>query len=908
MNSTRRLLTTALATATAALALGASPAAAEFAIKSLDGEVSNNGHFSREAGAHSDLTTAFVLTSKEFAPGRIAPTEDPRDVKVNLPLGLVGNPTAVPTCSAAQLVAGQGSILPRCPIESQIGIALIRSGPFPQTLQTKPVFNMEHGDEVPGLFALNFAGVIVRFQPEVRPGDYGIDTVVKSISQALPLVSVGLTLWEAPADRSHDPDRYDPDKNGYEAAGNGASSKAPNLPFMTNPTSCPAAPTVTYGEANSWQNPNVNAHASFDSDPAGIPFIWKDCGRVPFKPAITVQSGTHRAAATSGLDIRIKVPQVQDPHGIASAHVRKIVTELPDGMTVSPSAVAGLGACSLAEIGLGTNDAPRCPDSSKIGNVTVRVPLLEKPLEGEVTLARQNENPFGSTFAIYLTAKGPGFWLKIPGELNVDKKTGELKTVFSELPQQPFSEVQLDFRGGPTAPLVTPNTCGTYKTRTELTSWASPDPVVVEAPMLIDENCTGGGSFNPTLQAGVANPVAGAKSPLTIRIRRQDGEQNISRFDVTLPQGELANLKGLAVCPDAIAPSGNCPKGSQVGISTTAIGTGVFPLFVPQPGKDPTALYLAGPYKGSPYSLIAKVPAQSGPFDFGNIVVRTAINLNPVTAQVIAESDPLPQILEGVPIQYRDVRIEVQKPDFTVNPTSCEQRFVKTKIYSTQGAVATPSVPTKVGDCAALNFGPKLAFRVKGGTNRGDFQALTATLTTGKKEANISRAAVTLPHSYFLEQSHIGTVCTRVQFAAKKCPEASIYGTAEAVTPLLDQPLKGPVYLRSSNHALPDLVAALKGQFDIELAGRIDSVNGGIRNTFETVPDAPVTKFTLRLQGGKKSLLVNSRNLCKSVSKADVKMVGQNGKRHSERPVVKNSCSKGELRKAKRQAKKERRG
>jgi hypothetical protein len=410
--------------------------------------------------------------------------------------------------------------------------------------------------------------------------------------------------------------------------------------------------------------------------------------------------------------------------------------------------------------------------------------------------------------------------------------------------------------------------------------------------MVIDENCTGGGTFNPTLQAGVASPVAGAISPLTIRLRRQDGEQNISRLDVTLPEGELAKLKGVEVCPDALAASGNCGKGSQVGISTTAIGTGAFPLFVPQPGKDPTALYLAGPYKGAPYSLVTKVPAQSGPFDFGLIVVRTAINVDPVTTQVIAKSDPLPQILEGVPIAYRDVRIEVQKPDFTVNPTSCEQRFVTTTITSIDGATAHPSVPFKVGDCASLDFGPKLAFKIRGGTNRGDYQALTATLTTHKHEANISRVAVTLPHSEFLAQEHIRTICTRVQFAAKKCPDGSIYGFAKARTPLLDKPLEGPVYLRSSDHQLPDLVATLNGQFDIELAGRIDSVNGGIRNSFEVVPDAPVSRFVLKMKGGEKSLLVNSRNLCKSTSKAEVKMVGQNGKRANSRPVVRNSCGK----------------
>ena len=257
-----------------------------------------------------------------------------------------------------------------------------------------------------------------------------------------------------------------------------------------------------------------------------------------------------------------------------------------------------------------------------------------------------------------------------------------------------------------------------------------------------------------------------------------------------------------------------------------------------------------------------------------------------------------------MPIHYRDVRIEVQKPDFSVNPTSCEQRHVTTSIYSINGAVAHPSVPTKVGDCGALNFGPKLAFRLRGGTNRGDFQALTATLRTGKKEANIARVAVTLPHSEFLEQAHIGTVCTQSPVRRQELPgclglrlRRSLHAAA--------RPAAGRARSTCAPQPpLPDLVAALNGQFDVELAGRIDSVNGGIRTTFEVVPDAPVTKFVLRMKGGKKSLLVNSRNLCKATGRADVRMVGQNGMLHDERPVVKNSCSRADLRKAKRGAKK----
>jgi hypothetical protein len=885
MKRMRVFLTKALVAAVVSVGVVAAlaPAAqAQWEITNATGSNRINGQFSRQAGAHADLTNELDFTLGET----------PREVRVALPTGLVGNPTAIPTCTNVQLFEYASGKVSNCPIASQVGVAEVHQ--YPEGPLHVPVFNMAHGPDIPGLFALNYAGVLVSFVPrvvpEAVPGGYGIVVTVPPISQAEKVTGATVTFWGDPADESHFAERNDPNKNGPEAPGSGVKTTANNLPFMTNPTACTPTPLTTTMEASSWQSEGFFARRSFNSEADGTPYMFDRCDVVPFQPSVEVHAGTHRAASPSGLDVTIDVPQYQTPYGIASGDVKKTVVALPQGFSVSPSAVAGLGACSEAEIGLGDNTAPTCPDSSKIGNITIKTPLLTEPLEGEVILARQNENPFHSLFALYLVAKGPGFYLKLPGELNVDKGTGQVKTIFDDTPQLPFEELHLDFRGGPTAPLVTPETCGTYNTRSEITSWASDTPVVIDSPTIVDEDCAGKGGFSPTLQAGVANPVAGAQSPLTIRVRRLDGEQNLSRLEFKLPEGELASLKGVALCPEANAPSGNCPTASQVGISTTAIGTGAFPLFVPQPGKSPTALYLAGPYKGAPYSLITKVPAQSGPFDFGTIVVRTAINVDPNTTQVIAKSDPLPQILEGVPISYRDLRIEVQKPDFTVNPTSCEQRSVTSTIASVGGALAHPSVPFKVGDCASLKFKPKLALRLKGGTHRGDFPQLSATLTAGKGEANIARVAVSLPHSEFLEQGHIGTVCTRVQYAAKKCPAASIYGYATAYTPLLEQPLQGPVYLRSSNHTLPDLVAELNGQFDVELDGRIDSKNGGIRNTFETVPDAPVSKFVLQLKAGKKSLLVNSSNLCKAPARADVRMVGQNGMHLSESPKVQTPC------------------
>lgn len=836
-----------------------------------------NGVYSRQAGGHADFSFKFAVP-----PG---PPESVRDVELDSPVGLIGNPAPFPTCGLSTLVVNA------CQVEAQVGVADIKLNQ--KNFVVHPgIYSMPHGPDVPALFGFKYTTSVATITPRVRPGDYGISSGSFEITQAEGIEWVRLRFWGVPSDPAHDTERLR--KGDFEVPGVPVDTNAPDVPFFTNPTSCPASPSIFKVRGDSWQYPGIFDEKLITTDEEGTPFVWEGCENLPFEPTFVPLPGTHRAHSPTGLDVNLDLPTNEGPEGFSSSTVKEAVLTFPQGMTVSASAVAGLEACSEADVGLGNNDPPACPPGSKLGNVTIRTQVLPDPLAGEVVLAKQNENPFGSTFAIYMLVKGPGFYLKLPGELNVDKQDGHLKAVFSDLPQLPFENVHLDFRGGPTAPLVTPNTCGDYSIKTEVFPWARPtEPVVASVPMPINEDCAGGGQFNPGLQAGVANPVAGARSPLTIRIRRQDGEQNLSKIEVTLPKGEIASLKGLEVCGNDVAPSGNCPAGSQVGIATTAIGTGAFPLFVPQPGKEPTALYLAGAYKGAPYSLVTKVPAQAGPFDFGDIVVRTAIDLNPVTAQVIAKSDPLPQILEGVPIAYRDVRIEVKKPDFSVNPTSCEQRYVTTTITSVDGTEAHPSVPTKVGDCGALNFGPKLKFRLKGGTHRGDFQQLTATLTTGKKEANMSKVQVTLPHSEFLAQEHIGTVCTRVQFAADKCPAESVYGFARAITPLLDQPLEGPVYLRSSNHPLPDLVADLKGQFDIELSGRIDSANGGIRNTFEAVPDAPVTKFVLKMKGGKKSLLVNSRNLCKGKrARATVNMVGQNGKVHNERPIVQNGCGK----------------
>jgi hypothetical protein len=331
----------------------------------------------------------------------------------------------------------------------------------------------------------------------------------------------------------------------------------------------------------------------------------------------------------------------------------------------------------------------------------------------------------------------------------------------------------------------------------------------------------------------------------------------------------------------------SCPAASQLGTVSAGAGSGPSPFFVQ--GK----VYLAGPYKGAPLSIAIITPAVAGPFDLGAVVVRAGLYVDESTAQITVKSDPLPTILQGIPLDVRSVAVQVDRNQFTLNPTNCEEKAITAQLTSLAGAVASLQSHFQVGGCAGLGFKPSLKLSLKGATKRTGHPSLTATVTypKGGSYTNIARAQVTLPHSEFLDQAHIKTICTRVQFAAKACPAASVYGHAKAITPLLDAPLSGPVYLRSSNHELPDLVADLNGQVEVTLVGRVDTgKSGGIRNTFEAVPDAPVSKFVLSMQGGKKGLLVNSADICGKPQRAIVNLTAHNGKTLKMTPVIANSC------------------
>jgi hypothetical protein len=617
----------------------------------------------------------------------------------------------------------------------------------------------------------------------------------------------------------------------------------------------------------------------------------------------------------------------------ASARAKDVTVTLPEGMTLNPSAANGLDACSESQIGFlsGTpgvhfSEEPQsCPDASKVGSLEVNSPLLDRKLPGAVYVAKPFDNPFGSLLAIYLAVEDPqtGIIAKLGGKVEPNPVTGQLKTTFLENPQLPIEDFGLHLFDGPEAALKTPLACGTHTTTSEMVPWSAPEGANASPSDSFLTSVAAGGSGpcpaseaaapnKPSFSAGTIAPAAGAFSPFVFKVSRPDGSQRLTGIDTTLPPGLTGKLAGIPYCSEAAiaqaksreAPnkgvleqqSPSCPAASEVGTVSVGAGAGISPYYATGHA------YLAGPYKGAPLSLVVITPAVAGPFDLGAVVARVALYVDPETARIHAVSDPLPSIIDGIPLDLRSIALKLDRPSFTLNPTSCDPMSISGSALALTGQSAALTSPFQVGGCGALKFKPSLSLKLKGGTKRGDHPALTATLRAKPGEANTASISVALPHSEFLDQAHIKTICTRVQFSAGArpgdgCPKGSIYGKATAITPLLDQPLSGPVFLRSSNHNLPDLVIALHGQVDIVVAGRVDSHKGGIRNTIEAAPDAPVTRFTLSMQGGKKGLLINSRDICASKARASVQMVGQNGKPNDFAPAVRNEKCGGRAKK-----------
>jgi Domain of unknown function DUF11 len=809
-----------------------------------------------------------------------------KDVVVDLPAGLVGNVQALASqCSERELEPSgkelEESGTTKCPASSAVGTINLdvggnfQLGGYNNFLKTPIIYNMapEHG--YPAVFGFNYIGHAVLLYGTAVPSGTGYVLQVSSPGiLSLGFDAISLTFWGVPSESAHDSFR-------------GGSSDAARLGFLTNPVDCSAGPLTATAMSDTWEDPGRwTADGTPDlSDPAWVvksttvyPSIT-GCDLLQFAPGVEVIPEVTRADEASGLGVDIRVPQAsQMQPDLTTPEFKDVTVTLPSGLSVNPSAGDGLQACTSEQIDLSSRLAGSCPNGSVLGTVKATTPLLPAPLEGQVFLGAPGCDPCsnadaadGNMFHLYIELQGSGVRVKQQGTIYANTSTGQLTAVFKEAPQVPVSDLQVDFKGGLRAALATPQSCGTFTTTTDITPWSTPVTPDANPISQFDIDWNGAGEqcpatipFSPSFTAGTSNPNAGQFSPLTVNVDREDREQDIAGIQVTTPPGLSGILAGIPLCGEPQASLGTCPEASRIGTMTVAAGAGGHPFY------EKGSLYLTGPYGGAPFGLSIVVPTIAGPFNLGNVVVRARIDVNPATTALTVTSDPLPQILDGIPLRLRTANVTVERPGFIFNPTSCAQQHIEATITGAQGAVSHTAVPFAVAGCAGLHFGPTFKVSTSGKTSKADGASLDAKVAypTGA-QSNIASVRVELPRQLPSRLTTLQKACTATQFESNPagCPAASVIGIAKASTPELPVPLTGPAYFVShGGEAFPDLEIVLEGygvRIDLTAATFI-SKQGITSSTFKTVPDAPVHSFELYLPEGKYSALAANGSLCTS--------------------------------------------
>jgi uncharacterized repeat protein (TIGR01451 family) len=894
-----------------------------------------NGSTDTQAGDHpagatasfqfaSDIDNNFRGDRQDVGSGheKYPSIQDVKDIVVDLPPGFVGNTQEATECRESELEPPEKTGATECPPSSAVGTlylnkagSLLFGGPG-SFLNTPVIYNMvpEHG--YPAEFGFNVAGNAIILYATAVPSSRGyvLQVSTPGILRFFAITGFSLTFWGVPGESSHDALRGGP--SGLAPAG-----------FLTNPVDCATGPLTATAMSDTWQNPGRwTADGEPDlSDPAWrvinstvYPSIT-GCDLLQFAPGVEVTPEVTEADEPSGLTVNIRVPQApQLPPDLPTPEFKNVTVTLPSGFSISPSAGDGLQACTAEEIDLESRLQGSCPNASVLGTVQITTPLLASPLEGQIFLGVPACDPCtnadaadGNMFNIYLEVTGSGVLVKQHGTIYANTTTGQLTTVFKEAPQLPVSDLQVHFKGGLRAALATPQACGEYVTTTDITPWSSPITPDATPSSAFNVSYDGQGApcpaslpLNPGFSAGTSNANAGQFSPLTLTFSREDREQDLAAIQVKTPPGLLGVLSGVPLCGEPAADLGTCSEASRIGSMTVAAGPGGHPFY------EKGSLYLTGPYKGAPFGLSIVVPTVAGPFNLGNVVVRARIEVDPDTAALTVTSDPLPQILDGIPLRLRTANVTVDRPGFIFNPTDCAQLQIEGTITGAQGAVAHLSAPFAVSGCKGLAFGPKFSVYTLGRTSRADGAGLYVKLSYPKgAQSNISHVKVELPKQLPARLTTLQKACPAATFEANpaSCPSQSLVGMAKATTPVLPVPLTGPAYFVShGGEAFPNLIVVLQGYgVRIDLVGdTFISKKGITSSTFTNVPDVQVSSFELYLPEGPYSALAANGNLCKQKLTLPSSFTAQDGALLKEdTPIRVTGCAKAKAKKARKTGK-----
>jgi hypothetical protein len=883
----------------------------DFSFQALD---SGGAPDMQAAGHPFSLTTSFDFTTLNedtlFHGWLYGPPEEVKDVVVDLPLGFVGDPQATPKCSLTALLLNSGKT--QCPAASRIGTLTIELPPDEFAMsegknsETTAIYNMEPEGGYPAEFGFTYFGkpLLMYASAAWLGSSYGLRVTAPGVPE-LGTMGASLTFFGDPALRD------------------GGSSKS--SPFFTDPVDCAGGSTPARIEVNTWEHPET-----YYSREAPVFSGLVGCEMLQFQPTLEVQPETTQADEPSGYRFDIGIPQRTESFvAPGTPELKNATVTLPPGVSVSPAAADGLAACEATgphgidipaghgrafekpgegeetgADGLSHLSPGHCPGNSMVGTAEVTTPLLPSPLEGHVFLAQpgcggegqaactEEDAADGNLIHVYLEVAGSGVVVKLPGSVSLNRITGQLTATFRENPQLPVSRVVLDLDGGPRASLANPPSCGEATTTSDLSPWSSPTtpdatpassfPVDWYGKGGAEAPCPSTPPFAPSLVAGTVSPAAGAFSPFTLTLSRGDRQQYLSQLSVSTPPGLLGMLSSVTLCGEPQAAQGACPASSEIGTTTVAAGPGSHPFWIT--GR----VYLTVGYRGAPFGLSVVVPAKAGPFNLGDVVVRAAINVDPNTSALTVTSDPLPQIIDGVPLRVQTVNVTIGRPGFMFNPTNCEAHQITATVGGSGGAAAQLSSPFAAAGCRGLPFSPTFAVSSQARTSKANGASLKVKVSYRPAQSNIRSVAVRLPKQLPARLTTIQHACLAATFAANPatCPAGSLIGIATASTPVLPVPVSGPAYLVShGGAAFPDVVLILQGDgVRVDLTGNINIAKGGITSsTFANVPDVPIATFELNLPEGAHSALATNLpasakgNLCGAKLVMPTTLTGQNG-------------------------------
>jgi hypothetical protein len=790
---------------------------------------------STQAGGHADFCVSIGFDNKGTG-------DDPKSLVINLPGGVVGDPTATAKCPQADFPPTGG---PGCDDATQVGTvtASVVAAGFPQTVSGK-VYNLQPTPTEPARLGIQLdplsLGPIpivppIRLQSpiRVRVADAGLTSTVDNIPNELlgiPLETqaMNLTLWGPKGGRTM------------------------QKPFITLPTRCDVPSTTTMSVTSYGNGASVPA----TTRDASSAFTATGCENLPFSPRLVV-GPAESPSDTPGeawADLQIDDTPNSDS-AIRQAYLKDVALKLPAGLALNAPLANGLIPCTPEQFGFGIDETPNCPANTEMGRVEFQTPLFPgETLDGKVYFGLPRP---GVPLVNYISVENPRLRLKLGGYATIDPDTTAITAHFEDQPQVPFTSFKFIYTdpGNGRATLTSPVGCGDYSVTAAMTPWGggatqSPTNVFKVIDCLPPV-------FAPQLGVSVADMQAGGPAAMTVHIGRPDKNLRLQDARVSLPPGLTGRLPAVPACDVDAARANQCSDASLVGSARVSVGTGPAPLSLP--GKVYLTKGFDGAIAGLAVSVDTKVPA----LDLGTVVVMSKLILRPDTG-IDVQTEALPQKLQGIPTPYRSIDLTIDRKGFMQNATSCAARPLHGTFTAVGGTTATADAPYQATGCDKLPFAPKLSATIgaAGQVAKSSHPPLAVTITQADGQAAMSRTVVSLPTGVGVDLKNLSSVCTDAQLNSGACPAGSKIGTVTAQTPLLPAALSGGVYLTQGAKpgALPGIALDLG---IIRLKGTV-ALGQRLVTTFDGIPDVPLSKLVLNLTGGKKGALTTIKGLCDS--------------------------------------------